>query len=176
MYTKKEVYIYGYIAGLIKAAGEAKHHDIISPTLFSEACRKPQLGFTKIFNLAMKNNLINNDLNNKISKLVDHLSDVDFDDEDPDYCIPLPQQGTWQIGYFRGFGGRPVGDILEKEETGICAMRKAAGFSQKKLAEALGCGQGHISRWEAGIVTPSVENLKKMAEVLGCSIDQLTSK
>lgn len=51
--------------------------------------------------------------------------------------------------------------------------RKAAGMSQADLAEKVGCRQKDISRWESGLHEPGALTLKKMAQVLGCSMDDL---
>lgn len=51
--------------------------------------------------------------------------------------------------------------------------RKAAGISQADLAEKVGCRQKDISRWESGLHEPGALTLKKMAQVLGCSMDEL---
>lgn len=53
------------------------------------------------------------------------------------------------------------------------AARRAAGLSQAQLAEAIGCKQKDISRWEAGQIEPGVLIVKKMAQALGCSMDDL---
>lgn len=53
------------------------------------------------------------------------------------------------------------------------AARKAAGMTQAELAEAIGCRQKDISRWEAGTHEPGALTLKKMAQALGCSMDDL---
>lgn len=53
------------------------------------------------------------------------------------------------------------------------AARKAAGMSQADLAEKVGCRQKDISRWESGLHEPGALTLKKMAQVLGCSMDDL---
>lgn len=53
------------------------------------------------------------------------------------------------------------------------AARKAAGMTQAELAEAVGCYQKDISRWEAGTHEPGALTLKKMAQALGCSMDDL---
>jgi transcriptional regulator with XRE-family HTH domain len=58
----------------------------------------------------------------------------------------------------------------------ITAARLAAGMTQGQLAEAVGCMQKDISRWERGVYSPRVDVLAKMAEALGCSIDELISK
>ena len=55
----------------------------------------------------------------------------------------------------------------------IASARMAAGMTQGQLAEAIGCTQKDVSRWERGTHAPRVETLAKMAEALGCSIDNL---
>jgi transcriptional regulator with XRE-family HTH domain len=53
------------------------------------------------------------------------------------------------------------------------AARQAAGMTQAQLAEAIGCKQKDVSRWEAGLIEPGVLTVKKMAQALGCSMDDL---
>lgn len=53
--------------------------------------------------------------------------------------------------------------------------RERAGFSQTKLAEAIGIKQGTISNWEAGIRNPDVIMLKKLTVILNCTADDLLS-
>lgn len=45
--------------------------------------------------------------------------------------------------------------------------RKKAGFSQTALALALGINQSAISQWENGDVEPTLDNLRKVADILG---------
>ena len=53
------------------------------------------------------------------------------------------------------------------------AARQAAGMTQGQLAEVIGCRVKDISRWENGHVEPGVLTVKKIAQVLGCSMDEL---
>ena len=53
------------------------------------------------------------------------------------------------------------------------AARRAAGLSQAQLAEAVGCLQKDISRYESGKHEPRALTLKKMAEILGCAMEEL---
>lgn len=53
------------------------------------------------------------------------------------------------------------------------AARKAAGLTQKQLAEKIGCKQKDVSRWEIDGREPSVRTLKKIADALGCLMDDL---
>ena len=45
--------------------------------------------------------------------------------------------------------------------------RKAAGMSQKELAERMGTAQANISRFESGNYNPTLAFLQKMARSLG---------
>lgn len=48
------------------------------------------------------------------------------------------------------------------------------GLSARELAESLGVTQGYINNLERGIgITPTVDNLDKMASILGVTIDDL---
>lgn len=53
------------------------------------------------------------------------------------------------------------------------AARMAAGLTQTQLAEMVGVQQRDISRWESGNREPGVLIVKKMAQALGCSMDEL---
>lgn len=53
------------------------------------------------------------------------------------------------------------------------AARKAAGMTQAQLAEAVCCHQKDISRWEAGTHEPGALTIKKIAQALRCSMDDL---
>lgn len=58
----------------------------------------------------------------------------------------------------------------------ITAARMAAGLTQGQLAEAIGCTQKDVSRWERGVYSPRIDVLVKMAGVLGCSLEDLIDK
>lgn len=55
----------------------------------------------------------------------------------------------------------------------IRKMRKARNMTQEALAAALGVTQGCVNHWETGRARPSVDNLKAMAKLFGCSVDDL---
>jgi transcriptional regulator with XRE-family HTH domain len=50
--------------------------------------------------------------------------------------------------------------------------RQRAGMTQEQLADAIGCKQKDVSRWEAGR-EPGVLTVKKMAQALYCNMDDL---
>lgn len=55
----------------------------------------------------------------------------------------------------------------------ITASRLAAGMTQAQLAAAVGCTQKDVSRWERGVYSPKTETLSKIAQALGCAMEDL---
>lgn len=55
----------------------------------------------------------------------------------------------------------------------IKAARKAAGLSQKDLAEKMGVTQSNISQYENDYAKPSAATLFKYAEAIGCGLSDL---
>lgn len=55
----------------------------------------------------------------------------------------------------------------------IETYRKARGYSQQALADALNVTQGAVSQWENGLSIPAVPKLKAMAKLFGCKVDDL---
>jgi len=53
------------------------------------------------------------------------------------------------------------------------AARKAAGFTQKELAERLQVYQKDISRWENGERSPSIEIFVKICKEINTSADEI---
>lgn len=60
-----------------------------------------------------------------------------------------------------------------KVESPIARARKAAGLTQQELADKLGVIQQQVAKWEAAGANPQTKTLKRIAEALGCSIDDL---
>ena len=52
-------------------------------------------------------------------------------------------------------------------------LRKNANLTQRKLAEKVNIPKTNIGHYEIGITQPSIENLIKLADYFGCSIDYL---
>ena len=63
----------------------------------------------------------------------------------------------------------------EKELLGakITNARKSANVSQLELAEMVGIQQSHLSRIENGRYMPRVDIVARIADALGCKIDDL---
>lgn len=55
----------------------------------------------------------------------------------------------------------------------IATARMAAGMTQAQLAEAIGCKQLTISRWERGEFSPNASALQRLSEALGCPVEDL---
>ena len=54
------------------------------------------------------------------------------------------------------------------------SLREARGYSQREFADAVGVRSvGAVSMWETGERTPRAALLPKIADVLGCTIDEL---
>lgn len=63
--------------------------------------------------------------------------------------------------------------IIEKGLVGLAPRRKAAGYTQYSYADALGIDRALVAMYETGRAWPSASRLPAMAELLGCSIDEL---
>lgn len=60
-------------------------------------------------------------------------------------------------------------------EVNIREKRKAKKFSQEYVAEKMEVSRQAVSKWETGKSEPSTNNLKKLAELFSCSVDDLLS-
>ncbi len=56
----------------------------------------------------------------------------------------------------------------------IKSARKRAGMTQSDLAEKLGISYQGIAQWETGSRNPKIQSLKKIAEALLISVEELT--
>ena len=52
-------------------------------------------------------------------------------------------------------------------------MRRRAGITAVQLAERMHCTKTTVYFWEQGRCWPSSQELPRIAEILGCSIDEL---
>lgn len=57
----------------------------------------------------------------------------------------------------------------------IKERRQTAGLSQEKVAELVGVSRQAVTKWEANQTAPNTENLFKLAEVFGTTVDLLIS-
>ncbi len=55
----------------------------------------------------------------------------------------------------------------------IRQLRERRGMTQKQLADALGLSQVAICLWETGENVPTIQNLHRLADILGCDARDL---
>lgn len=55
----------------------------------------------------------------------------------------------------------------------LTVLRKRAGYTQETLAEALGVSRQAVGKWESGQGLPEASTLLTLADLLGCTLDQL---
>lgn len=57
----------------------------------------------------------------------------------------------------------------------ICKMAKKRGISINKLEEKAGLSTGSICKWGKS-VSPTVKSIKKVSDILSCTVDDLISE
>ena len=55
----------------------------------------------------------------------------------------------------------------------IKTCRQNAGMSQEKVAELVGVSRQAVTKWEVNKSAPNTENLFKLAEIFGTTVDML---
>jgi transcriptional regulator with XRE-family HTH domain len=55
-------------------------------------------------------------------------------------------------------------------------LRRAQGLSQSELAEAAGVPVGTLRGWEYGRRTPLLDAAARLADALGCTLDELAGR
>lgn len=55
----------------------------------------------------------------------------------------------------------------------LSLLRRRAGYTQESLAEALNVSRQAVSKWESGQTMPEADKLLALADLLGCTLDQL---
>ncbi|MDE7301015.1 MAG: helix-turn-helix transcriptional regulator [Clostridia bacterium] len=58
----------------------------------------------------------------------------------------------------------------------IAELRQEKSLSQHQLAKLIGTSQSNLSRWEQGIVVPSILECWKLADFFGVSVDFLCGR
>lgn len=62
---------------------------------------------------------------------------------------------------------------MEEDAVRIKELRLAAGLTQAQLAKKMNVDQTAVSRWESGNTEPMRKTHKKLAKVLGVTLDEL---
>lgn len=58
----------------------------------------------------------------------------------------------------------------------IASLRKDSGISQRELAKKLGVSNRAVSKWENGLSYPSTENIIRLSEIFGVSVEYFFEK
>ena len=156
--TNQEAYAIGYVYGTVAKllpdwdrSGDKYRRD----------CQRPITGIGAIFTEAHRRHANTPAIDEIVGEA---LADVTPEAADaataevPEPYLPLPQQGSWQLGYAAAQSGRPYYDITKR--------REAAGMTQEQLAAALGVPQSTISRWESGKVRPRPDMMQRIKKAI----------
>lgn len=55
-------------------------------------------------------------------------------------------------------------------------LREAKGLNQRRVAAELGITPSAVAQWELGQKNPTMRNLIALADLLGCTTDQLLGR
>ncbi|WP_347780766.1 helix-turn-helix domain-containing protein [Chromobacterium piscinae] len=83
---------------------------------------------------------------------------------------------TIKVEMERVMSNLDVEQLNQRVGQAVARHRKALGMNQEDLAEKLGVGLEAISRLERGRIKPTLVRLLELAEVLGCSVNDLLSE
>lgn len=64
-------------------------------------------------------------------------------------------------------------EVNDLKNRNLINARKSRGWTQKKLAEKLGCQKSTISNWENGYSVPKLPDAFKLSNLLGWDINDL---
>lgn len=152
--TTREATVFGWIYGRIER--RLQDYDK-SGFKVGQAAEYPLAGFGAIHAEAMRQHALSDQDVEEIMQASWEIESVDDDGR-----LLLPQQGAWQLGYFKGKAGQP----LPRADLDIKAARAAKKMTQGQLAELIGVDQAVVSRWESGAVKPNAANLARLREIL----------
>lgn len=55
----------------------------------------------------------------------------------------------------------------------ISTAREKAKMTQEELAKRINVTQGAVAQWESGRTRPRSDTLVRLADILGCTVDEL---
>ena len=64
----------------------------------------------------------------------------------------------------------------KREEMNLKEIRLARGMTQEQLADKVGIERTSITNYELGTREPSLDTLRKLAEALDCTLDELIGR
>ena len=57
----------------------------------------------------------------------------------------------------------------------LVRLRKQNGLTQEEIAEFLHISRQSVSKWELGLTEPSLGDIKRLSQILNCSVEELVS-
>lgn len=64
-------------------------------------------------------------------------------------------------------------DFYEKFGKNLKELREQNNMTQMELSNATGISQSKLSRWEAGINLPSLQDILKLSDYYGLSVNEI---
>ena len=55
-------------------------------------------------------------------------------------------------------------------------LRTCAGMTQRELADKLGISGAAVAQWETGDKRPTVDNLERLADIFGVTVDYILGR
>ena len=104
--TTREAYVFGWMYGRISAALEGGRERLPAISL---AAPRPYSASARAITSASRAHILTGDLDDDIRLAMDEITSVEPPmDGGSESVQPLDRQSSWQLGYFAGFGGRPL--------------------------------------------------------------------
>jgi len=100
-------------------------------------------------------------------------------ESDPDRAAALEDaedRAALAAGRARGLVGTVPIEVIRAKRAGahpLSAWRTARGLTLQALAASSGVGKGHISHIENGRRAGTVDSLRRLADALNCTVDDL---
>ena len=68
--------------------------------------------------------------------------------------------------------------MVSRQQVGerLAIKRKERGLTQFDVCKRINVSRNSLAGWEAGVVSPSFSNVVKLADLYGCSIDDLAGR
>lgn len=57
----------------------------------------------------------------------------------------------------------------------LCSIRRDRDMTQEELADRIGCSRFTVKTWEGGKATPRLDYACAIADVLGCTVEDLVT-
>lgn len=169
--TTREAYVFGWMYGRISAALEGGRERLPAISL---AAPRPYSASARAITSASRAHILTGELDDDIRLAMDEITSVEPPmDGGSESVQPMDRQSSWQLGYFAGFGGRPLQRVRPES---LQAARKAAGLTQAALAEKAGVNIRQIQKLESGEAAPgnmTARNLLSIADALGVDVRDL---